>query len=295
MRILQISSAKTFGGGERHLVDLTCGLNERGHEVFLAVPHNSPVLENLPDFPVENILPVKIKNSADFFSALKIAKFIRQNRIEIIHAHAAKDYLPASLAARIAKRGKFVLTRHVLFPMKRMQKRALSNVSRVIAVSSAVAANLEKTFPSEKIIKIPNGIEIEKWADADKDALFREFRFSHDLPFDAPLVGTIGELKRLKGQQDFILAANEIAGKFPEARFVIVGRDNSYKKDFRGELKRLVKVSRGFRHFRFRVAFGKFRSGDFRSDGERKSDCRNRNRRRKRVNRKRKSGQTRSG
>lgn len=242
MKILQISSAKNFGGGEKHLVDLTIGLEKRGHEVFLAVPDGSPVSEKLENFPPGNILRVKIKNSSDILAALKIAKFIKQNKIEIAHAHAAKDYLPVSLAVRIAKRAKLVLTRHVLFPMKRTQKFALSNVSKVIAVSAAVAANLEKTFPKEKIVKIPNGIETEKWSEMDKEKLFREFRFLHNIPFDAPLVGTVGELKRLKGQQDFVFAANEIAKKFPDTHFVIVGTDNSFKKDFRRELKRLVKV-----------------------------------------------------
>ena len=242
MRILQISSAKNFGGGEKHLVDLTQGLQNRGHEVFLAVPEDSPVLEKLENFSDENVLRVKIKNSADIFAAHKIAKFIGQNRIEIVHAHAAKDYLPVSLAVRFAPQAKLILTRHVLFSMKRLQKFSLGNVAKVIAVSSAVEANLEKTFPKKKIVKIPNGIEIEKWADADKETLFREFRFLHNIPFDAQLIGAVGELKRLKGQQDFILAANEIAKKSGDAHFLIVGRDNSYKKDFRRELKRLIKV-----------------------------------------------------
>ncbi len=242
MRILQISSAKNFGGGEKHLVDLVIGLRRRGHEVFLAVPDGSPVAEKIETFPTENILRVKIKNSSDVLAAVRIAKFIKKNGIEIVHAHAAKDYLPASVAVRIAKPAKLVLTRHVLFPMKRMQKLALSNVSKVIAVSAAVEANLKRTFPPEKIVKIPNGIETEKWADSDKEKLFREFRFLHNIDFDAPLVGTIGELKRLKGQQDFVLAAGEIVKKFPETHFVIVGTDNSFKKDFRRELKRLVKV-----------------------------------------------------
>ena len=242
MRILQISSAKNFGGGEKHLVDLVIGLRRRGHEVFLAVPDGSPVSEKLENFPPENILRVKIKNSSDVLAAVKIAKFIKENKIEIAHAHAAKDYLPVSAAVRIAKQAKLVLTRHVLFPMKRMQKLALSNVSKVIAVSSGVEANLKRTFPAEKIVKIPNGIETEKWSSADTEKLFREFRFLHNIPFDAPLVGTIGELKRLKGQRDFVFAAGEIVKKFPETHFVVVGTDNSFKKDFRRELKRLVKV-----------------------------------------------------
>jgi glycosyltransferase involved in cell wall biosynthesis len=54
----------------------------------------------------------------------------------------------------------------------------------------------------------------------------------------------MGELRLLKGQREFILAANIIAQKFPEARFVIVGKDHSFKKEFRKELKRLVKIFR---------------------------------------------------
>ena len=74
MKILQISSAKNFGGGEKHLVDLVKGLQKRGHEIFLALPNESPILEKLENFPRENILHVKIKNSADVLAATRIAK-----------------------------------------------------------------------------------------------------------------------------------------------------------------------------------------------------------------------------
>ena len=242
MRILQISSAKNFGGGEKHLVDLTKGLTNRGHDLFFAVASASPILEKLQNFPRENVLEINIKNSIDVFSARKIAKFIREKNIEIVHAHLAKDYLPASLAVRAAPQTKLVLTRHVLFSMKSLQKFFLLNVDWVIAVSKAVEANLQKTFPAEKIVTIPNGIEIENWSSVNKEKLGKEFRFEHNISFDAPLVGIVGELKLLKGQRDFVLAAQIVARKFPEAHFVIVGKDNSYKKDFRRELKRLVKV-----------------------------------------------------
>lgn len=242
MQILQISSAKTFGGGERHLVDLTKGLIKRGHDLFLAVAPESPILEKLQSFPKENILQTDIKNSVDVFSARKIARFLREKNIEIAHAHLAKDYLPASLAIRAAPQTKLVFTRHVLFSMKSLQKFFLRNATKVIAVSKAVEANLRKTFPAEKIVIIPNGIEIENWSGVNKEKLGKEFRFEHNISFDAQLIGIVGELKLLKGQRDFILAAQLVAQKFPEACFVVVGKDNSYKKDFRRELKRLVKV-----------------------------------------------------
>lgn len=242
MRIFQISSAKNFGGGEKHLVDLSKGLIRRGHDLFLAVAPASPILEKLQNFPRENVLEINIKNSVDIFSARKIAKFIREKNIEIVHAHLAKDYLPASLAIRAAPQTKLIFTRHVLFSMKSLQKFFLINVDKVIAVSNAVEANLQKTFPAEKIVMIPNGIEIENWSSVNKEQLGKEFRFEHNISFDAQLIGIVGELKILKGQRDFVLAAQIVAQKFPDAHFVIVGKDNSYKKDFRRELKRLVKV-----------------------------------------------------
>lgn len=242
MRVLQINSANTFGGGERHFVDLVKGLRENGNEVFIAVAQDSPIFRKLPDFPSKNILEVNIKNSLDIFAARKLAEFIARNNIEIIHAHTGKDHLPASLAVRLAKSGKLVLTRRVVSPINRVQKIALGNVEKVIAVSAAVEANLQKTFAPEKIVKIHNGIIVENWSGTNAEKLNEEFRFFHNISFDAHLVGTIGELKIINGQRDFVLAANEIAKKNEDSFFIIVGKDNSFRRSFRGELKRLIKI-----------------------------------------------------
>lgn len=244
MRILQISSAKIFGGGERHFVDLCRGLANRGHEIYVALRPTNEWQEKLDFLPAENILHVSLRNSFGVLSAQRIAEFVHEKNIEIVHAHAARDYIPASIACRLSKNVRFVLTRHVLFPLKPFHRFALGNLSKAIAVSKAVEANLIKIFPKEKIALISNGIDIESRTNVNREKLREEFRFEHDVPFDAFFIGTIGELTALKGQRDFILAANITAQKFPESRFVIVGKDNSYKKDFRRELKRLVKIFR---------------------------------------------------
>lgn len=241
MRILHITSARTFGGGEKHLVDLTRELHRRGHEIFIALRPSSEWREKLNFLPKENFLYVSIRNSFGVFSAQKIAGFVREKNAGIIHAHVGRDYIPASIVCRITKNTKFVLTRHVLFPMKPFHRFALKNVSRAIGVSPAVASNLARIFPKEKIACIPNGINIEDF-EASGENLREEFRFLHDIPFDAPLIGIVGELKLLKGQRDFVLAANLVAQRFPEARFVVVGKDNSATREFRRELKKLVKV-----------------------------------------------------
>lgn len=242
MRILEISSAKTFGGGERHLVDLSKGLLKNGHEVFAVVRESCLWRESLSFLKAKNIFRLPLKNSLDVFSARKLARVIRENHIEIVHAHLARDYTIASLAVRMAPPAKLVLSRHVLFPLNPAQKFFLKNVSKAIAVSNGVKKELEKTFPPEKISVVYNGIDTKYFGEAARERLGREFRFENNIPFDAPFVGTVGELKPLKGQKDFVLAAQLISQKFPNAHFAIIGQDNSLKKDYRRELKRLVKV-----------------------------------------------------
>lgn len=240
MRILYISSAKTFGGGERHVIDLARALTERGHEIYVALRPTNEWQSRFDFLPPERFLHVSIRNSFGMFSAKRIARFVEREQIDILHAHVARDYVAASVAARAAKRTQFVLTRHVMFPMKSYHRFALNNVAAAIAVSPPVATQLERVFPTKKIRVIPNGIHIaDKKRDASAASEFREF---HNIAPDASLIVTLGELKLLKGQRDFVLAANEIVKTHSGAHFIIAGRDNTLDKKFRRELKRLVGV-----------------------------------------------------
>jgi L-malate glycosyltransferase len=242
MRILQVSSARTYGGGERHVVDLCRGLKARGHEVFAALRPTSTWVDRLDFLPVENKLLVSIRNSFGVLSAMRIAEFARDNKIDIIHAHVARDYIPASIACLAAKPAKFVLTRHVLFPMKPFNRFALKNLSRAIGVSDAAGNELRMIFPQDKVTVIANGLDIDNFTRRSPEELRQEFRAFHSIPPEAPVVGTLGELKELKGQTEFVLAAQEILKAVPDCHFVVVGQDNTLDGQFRRELKRLVSV-----------------------------------------------------
>jgi len=237
VRILQISSAKTFGGGERHFVDLCREMTNRGHEIFVALRPTSEWQDRLDFLPPERFLYVSIRNSFGMFSAKRIGRFIQRKNIDLVHAHVARDYLAASVATRSAGKAKLILTRHVVFPLKPFHRFALRNVSAAVAVSPGVRGQLEKIFAAEKVHIIPNGINVGAQRDDEND-----FRQLHSIPIDVRLVVTLGELKLLKGQRDFVLAANEVVKRFPDCRFVVAGRDNSLDQRFRRELKRLVRV-----------------------------------------------------
>jgi glycosyltransferase involved in cell wall biosynthesis len=171
---------------------------------------------------------------------MKIADFVREKEIDVIHAHVARDYIPASIASRATNRAKFVLTRHMLAPLKPFNKFALKNLSKAIGVSDFVGRELRGVFPSSKVVVIQNGLDLGNLR--DRAELRESFRSFHDIGPDVPLVGTLGELREAKGQRDFVLAAAEIVKRIPDCHFVITGLDHTLDKSFRRELRRLAGV-----------------------------------------------------
>jgi L-malate glycosyltransferase len=241
MKILQVSSASSFGGGERYLVDLVNRLADRGHELFAALRPNSPVEAHLGLAP-GRLKTLPLRNALDAPSAQALASFVKHQQIDVVHAHMARDYSLAAYATRRNPTSRLVVTRHVLFPLNRFHRRTLSQVARVIAVSQAVGRQLESQalVPSERIAVIPNGIDITRFDRArhalDRSALLESLR----LPADSILVGSIGELRTLKRHDDFIRSAAMLAEQFPRTRFLVAGVDTSPNKEVRSQLERLV-------------------------------------------------------
>ena len=242
MRILHISSARSLGGGERHLADLVRALSRREHEVYAALPANSPLRNELKHLPAANIFTLRLRNALDVRSALELARVVREHRIEIVHAHVARDYPVAALAVKRASPAKLVITRHVLFRLNKLHHLTLRHVSRVIAVSQAVQRALveQKIFPPRKIAVVPNGIDFQRFDTSLQGFDRKETLHRMNISPGSWLVGTVGELKRQKGHEDFLRAAAIIARENESAHFVIAGADTTRTGEHRASLERLT-------------------------------------------------------
>jgi glycosyltransferase involved in cell wall biosynthesis len=242
LKILQISSAQSLGGGERHLADLANGLTARGHDVYVALRANSPLRNELNKVPEENISTLPLRNSLDVQSARNLAGLVSKNQIQIVHAHMARDYPPAAYAARTNPGSRLIVTRHVLFPLSRLHRMTLSKAARVIAVSQAVASQLQADAiaPFQRISVILNGIDTARFHDARQKFTRRRFLHSWKLPEDTLLVGTVGELTPLKGQEEFLRAALQVLQQYPTAYFIIAGIDHARGNKHRAHIEQLI-------------------------------------------------------
>ena len=233
MRILQISSARSFGGGERHFADLSRGLAGRGHEVIAALAPGSVLAAELEGLPNGSVFQIPLRNALDIGGALRLAALARERGVRIIHAHVARDYTLAAFAARRCAGARLVITRHVLFPLGRAHRLALRDVSRVIAVSEAAARALlaRRIFPADKIRVVPNGVDLRRFAPTHRTAVRG----------GPPRVGIVGELSPVKGQEDFVRAAAMVLEDFGgDVEFLIVGEDATRTGEHRAAIERLV-------------------------------------------------------
>jgi glycosyltransferase involved in cell wall biosynthesis len=107
MRVLQLCTDFRAGGIQRHVLDLTDTLRERGHRVFLAGTAGDWMQKgDDADFLALDLdgvaeaggaLPRRLSNAAS--AALRLRAFLRRERIQLIHAHESAPALVASLAA----------------------------------------------------------------------------------------------------------------------------------------------------------------------------------------------------
>ncbi len=233
---------------------LARGLASRGHEVFAALAPGALLAAELDALPAGNIHTLPLRNALDIKSALRLGQIAREREVDLIHAHAARDYPLAAFAARRYPRARLVITRHVPFALSGLHRLALSNVSRVVCVSGGVARRLREQhiFDEEKIVVVPNGVEFARYdaalAGFDRD----EYRRAALRTNARLVVGTVGELSDTKGQDVFLRAAAGVARRLADVDFFVVGEDNSHDGRTRRRLEEIVEEEhlRGRVHFR---------------------------------------------
>ena len=100
--ILHIDSEKGWGGGQKQLLYLLKGLQKAGLRSLVVCRPESEVYRRCHESKIP-IAPVKIWGELDFCAAWKIARLVRNNTFDIIHAHNAHAHATALLTRMFLK------------------------------------------------------------------------------------------------------------------------------------------------------------------------------------------------
>jgi glycosyltransferase involved in cell wall biosynthesis len=244
LRILHLNSMLKGGGTDDQCIKAAAGLRELGHQAAIAGPADRECSTAVREAGVP-LHAIPSEGPAKTALILNVAKKIRREKIQILHAHHGRDYWPAILAAKLSGvRPRVVLTRHMAKSPSSWPSRKflLNQCDALVAVSQFVATVLsEGVFEPtsrvserrarppiqgdhRKIHVVYGAIDTERFRPRADDGLRSQWGLSEG-DFAFGMVGGF-DLPHGKGQREFLQAAAQIHQQVPHARFLIIGRGN---------------------------------------------------------------------
>jgi glycosyltransferase involved in cell wall biosynthesis len=189
-------------------------------------------------------------------AALKLARILRRERIEVAHSHVFVANVVARLAcllARVKHVAGAASPRHLEAPATRRIDRAMRRLDAAVAAGCEYIARLYGD--AANVHTIYYGPPAERFDPSRVDAM--AFRRQLGVGADVPLVGLVAHFYPpmrgpqappatrgvgLKGHDHFLAAARIVAERFPEARFFLVGAGpNARGEEYRQSLVQSVR------------------------------------------------------
>jgi glycosyltransferase involved in cell wall biosynthesis len=216
------SEASTGWGGQEHrvLAELR-GFQRRGCVVRLIAPRESIIFQRAEHAGVP-VLAVDFARPRFPLDALRLARWLRREKIQILNPHSSRDGWLLGVAGRLAGVPLIIRTRHidVDYPNPFSSGIVFKKLAdHVLTTSDKITAHFQKTFqiPDDRITTLPTGIDLELFSSAGVRA---------ELPgkeSGLPLVGMVSVLRSWKGHVTFLEAAAKLKSENFPARFIIVG------------------------------------------------------------------------
>jgi glycosyltransferase involved in cell wall biosynthesis len=162
----------------------------------------------------------------------RVARLFRRSRPDIVHSYLPAANVIGPIAARLAGVPRVIVSKRALadykklYPLLRRVEPLGNRLANVVLVNSdAVRRDVERTETGweGKVRKIYNGVAPSApWTPGRVEA----FRTREGLPPRAPIAACVSNFYPYKGHGELVEAVARVAPRFPEAVFLLVGRDS---------------------------------------------------------------------
>ncbi|MBU0469453.1 MAG: glycosyltransferase family 4 protein [Candidatus Omnitrophica bacterium] len=226
MKILFITTHLNTGGITAYLYTLTKGFVDKGHQVHI-VSCGGDTENSFRDIGAK-VFNVDIRTKSElspkiYFNLSKIAKYIKDNGIDIIHSQTRVTQVMGALLKKITKRP-YVSTCHGYFKPRFSRKLLPCWGDSVVAISGAVVTHLVDDFKvvKDKVTLVTSGIDLDKFNAVD-EATKMERRKGFGLK-EGFLVGMVARLSDVKGQDILVATMPYVLKRFPDVKLVLFGQ-----------------------------------------------------------------------
>lgn len=228
LKLLHLNAGTNLGGTETMLLRFLDKVNKTCFQVSVgALFNNGPLIYEVQKRGFEGVL-FKIKNRwnpLEVLSAfLKVYRFLKLNKIDIIHLYGFYTNLLGRTVARLAKTP-------IVITGLRMEKFGQNGFHSLLERMTADWSDLyisvsgrgrelmlrKQWIADEKVIVIHSGIDIN-WANGST------------LEIQYPSVGMIAAFNQFKAQEQIVLAAPRILKSYPDTKFILAGEGETKKR-----------------------------------------------------------------
>jgi glycosyltransferase involved in cell wall biosynthesis len=254
--ILFVSHSAELNGAERWLLETLRGLDRRSYRALLVLPRGGPLDGEAAASGIETfVVPAKwwLTEKSEAWRqpaawlwnrrfVRRLSRLVRERAADLVFSNSAATF-GGALAARRAGvphvwavheilRGERALLRY-FFGGEALTRFVLKHSAKVIVNSETTRAGFP---PSDKLVLVPNGIEVGPGDPARRAAL----RSAFGLEEGEPAVAVVGKIYPGKGQREAVEAVSLLSAKYPRLRLFLVGevKDGRYADEISALIRR---------------------------------------------------------
>lgn len=230
-RILHLSAAKDWGGGENHLLNLvTHGIPNTNDEHFILCPKNSALHKRLQGMDLRSH-SVFMQHKLSPTYIFKIIHLCKKHKINLIHIHDTTALTLAVLAEKFRDLPHFIFSKKTSYLIKErkatLYKYNHPKIAKILCVSEKTKDNCKLSIVDHsKLVKIYHGTNLEKLPVNDDLDLRKKLSLSEN----EILIGNIANHWRSKNLITFLETAHQIINiqNFKNFHFIQIGQFTKY-------------------------------------------------------------------
>ncbi|HVJ37951.1 MAG TPA: glycosyltransferase family 4 protein [Stenotrophomonas sp.] len=237
LSILHSEAATGFGGQETYLYRHLLAMRARGHRVALLCQPDAPLGQRARAAGIE-VFHVPMGGAVRLAAGiLRVRRLLRQQRFDVVNTTSRRDTLIVGCAARLARVGLVVRSRHLMSPVNSLLTYARLP-HRVLAVSEHVRQLLvRRGVRAERIGVVPPAVAALPWLEAAPERAWSQrcdtrSRVRRELGFGASdlLVGCVAVLRQPKGHAELIEAIAPLCVQHPNLHLLLVGHGDDVRR-----------------------------------------------------------------
>lgn len=234
MNILFLARALECGGAERQLALLAKRLAANGHTVTVLVFYSGGIFyEDVLRSGVP-VLSLNKRGRWDIFGfGVRLLRLVRARRADVVHSYLTvpnlltallKPLLPPCRVVWGMRASNVEWTQYdwVSRCVDRIERHLARYADLIIVNSQAGYAHAgRRGFPREKMIVIPNGVDVDQFRPDRSGG--EQLRRRWGVRDDEYLIGLVGRIDPMKDHATFIRAAALLAARRSDVRFICIG------------------------------------------------------------------------